>query len=685
MKISQLCLLVCWIFLIAAGSCARRGMPTGGPKDTIPPTLLNMNPELETVNFDDDELLLEFDEFIQARSLKQDLIVNPPIEDYDFYVNRRSLVIEFNEALQENTTYTFNFRDAIKDISEQNPAENIVMAFSTGSKIDSFQVQGKVTQLFNNQPAEEALVALYPESDTLSPFEDPPTYLTKTDEEGNYEIRYIKVGTYKLFAFVDDNNNLKIDSNSEPFGFEAEPVVLLPEETSPVQALDSAANMLPDSTTADKITLYGKNVDVRLLLQDVRPITVQSSRPNGKYYEIKTNKSLQDYRLRVDETDLEESTLQYLDSLNPELPKDTLRYLYSNFQDQQKTIRIYNTLRQDSIRTFLTLTDSVDHVEEDTLYVQFAESRREAEAMSQTTSAQQDIQNTIELNIDFSKPITQVNTDSILLSYDTLFYLPMNYDTIFTWNDRLDRVTLERKVNKNQIIDTLQLYLQRRDSLQFISDQQQKALYLDSLQAAQNLAEQISYFEVLAGLIRSNAIIALADSINALEEESLQSQLLSNLADTLSIEATYAARNYLREDLLENLKPLVLYLAAGSFMSVEQDSSQQIIQRYTFKNPAEFGTISGSVNTSYESYTIQLLDDDFNVVAETMGEDGEFVFNLIPPGEYKIRVLIDEDQSGQWERGNVLQNKEPEPIYFYTEEETIELRANWEREINLRF
>lgn len=685
MKISQLCLLVCWIFLIAAGSCARRGMPTGGPKDTIPPTLLNMNPELETVNFDDDELLLEFDEFIQARSLKQDLIVNPPIEDYDFYVNRRSLVIEFNEALQENTTYTFNFRDAIKDISEQNPAENIVMAFSTGSKIDSFQVQGKVTQLFTNQPAEEALVALYPESDTLSPFEDPPTYLTKTDEEGNYEIRYIKVGTYKLFAFVDDNNNLKIDSNSEPFGFEAEPVVLLPEETSPVQALDSAANMLPDSTTADKITLYGKNVDVRLLLQDVRPITVQSSRPNGKYYEIKTNKSLQDYRLRVDETDLEESTLQYLDSLNPELPKDTLRYLYSNFQDQQKTIRIYNTLRQDSIRTFLTLTDSVDHVEEDTLYVQFAESRREAEAMSQTTSAQQDIQNTIELNIDFSKPITQVNTDSILLSYDTLFYLPMNYDTIFTWNDRLDRVTLERKVNKNQIIDTLQLYLQRRDSLQFISDQQQKALYLDSLQAAQNLAEQISYFEVLAGLIRSNAIIALADSINALEEESLQSQLLSNLADTLSIEATYAARNYLREDLLENLKPLVLYLAAGSFMSVEQDSSQQIIQRYTFKNPAEFGTISGSVNTSYESYTIQLLDDDFNVVAETMGEDGEFVFNLIPPGEYKIRVLIDEDQSGQWERGNVLQNKEPEPIYFYTEEETIELRANWEREINLRF
>jgi len=685
MKISQLCLLVCWIFLIAAGSCARRGMPTGGPKDTIPPSLLNMSPELETVNFDDKELLLEFDEFIEARSLKQDLIVNPPIEDYDFYVNRRSLVIEFNEELQENTTYTFNFRDAIKDISEQNPAENIVMAFSTGSKIDSFQVQGQVTQLFTNQPAEEALVALYPESDTLSPFEDPPTYLTKTDENGNYEIRYIKVGTYKLYAFVDENNNLKIDSNNEPFGFEAEPIVLLPEETEPVQPLDSATNILQDSTMAEKVTLYGKNVDVRLLLQDVRPITIQSSRPNGKYYEVKTNKSLQEYKLRVDESNLEESTLQYLDSLNPELPKDTVRYLYSNFQDQQKTIRIYNTIRQDSIRTFLTLTDSVDHVEEDTLFVQFAESRREADEMSQTTLAPTDIQNTIVLSINFSKPITQVKTDSILLSYDTLFYLPLNYDTLFTWNERLDQVTIERKVNKSKIIDTLQLYLRQRDSLQFISDQQQKVLYLDSLQSAQSLEEQISYFEVLAGMIRSDALLSFADSINVVEEEGLQSQLLSNLADTLDIEASYTSRVYLREDLLENLKNLVLYLAAGSFMSVEQDSSQQIIQRYTFKQPTEFGTISGSVNTSYESYTIQLLDKNYNVVAVAENEDEQFVFKLIPPGEYKIRVLIDEDLSGQWERGNVLQNKEPEPIYFYTEEETIELRANWEREINLTF
>ena len=686
MKILKLCILAFWIGMIALGSCARRGVPTGGPKDTIPPVLLNMSPEIETVNFDDDELVLEFDEFIQARSLKQDLIINPPIEDYDSYVNRRTLVIELNEELQENTTYTFNFRDAIKDVSEQNPAENIVMAFSTGSKIDSFQVQGNVRQLFTNQAAEDVLVSLYPESDTLTPFEDPPTYLTKTDEEGNYAIRYIRVGTYKLYAFRDENNNLKIDSNKEPFGFEAEPVVLLPEETQPIPPVDSLSIKAGTDTTAmEQMTLYGKEVNVRLFGQDIRPIQIQSSRANGKYFEIKTNKALNNYELNVDESDLKDSTLQYLDSLNFDLPQDTTRYLYSNFQDQQKTIRIYNTLRQDSLRTFIVLSDSVNQTERDTIFVQFQESRRQAEELNQTVEAESKIKDTIQLSINFSKPITQVNTDSILLSYDTLFYIPLDYDTLFRWNKRLDQVSIKRGINRGRLLDTLQAYLQENDSITFFRRQEQKRLYLDSLRSAANLEKQLVYFENLASLIQSDTIIQFADSINNIDDANLQSELLSNLADTLTVEAIYQPKVFPREELLANPKPLIFYLAAGSFMSVEQDSSQQIIQQFSFKKPEEYGTITGNVSTAYESYTIQLTDKNYSVIEESRGTKGTYTFELIPPGEYKIRVLIDENGNGTWDRGNVLENREPEPIYFYTEEETIELRANWQREINLSF
>ncbi len=686
MKLLKLGLLVFWIGMIALGSCARRGVPTGGPKDTIPPTLLNMSPELETVNFEDDELVLNFDEFIEARSIKQDLIINPPVEEYDFFVNRRSLVIELNEELQENTTYTFNFRDAIKDVSEQNPAENIVMAFSTGSKIDSFQVQGNVRQLLTNVPAEDILVTLYPESDTLSPFEDTPTYLTKTDEEGNYAIRYIRVGTYKLYAFKDENNNLKIDSNNEPFGFEAEPVLLIPEDTQPISPPDAVTNLSsPDSTMGRERTLYGKNVDVTLFHQDIRPIEIQSSRANGKYFEIKTNKALSDYKLIIDKSDLEDSTLQYLDSLNYDLPQDTTRYLYSNFQDQQKTIRIYNTLRQDSLQITLMMSDSVDQTRQDTLYVNFAETRRERAELKQTITTESKIKDTLSINITFSKPITQVKTDSILLSYDTLFYIPLNYDALFQWNKRLDQLSMSREINRGSLLDTLQKYLQENDSITFFRKQERKNLYLDSLQASTALEEQITYLEALVKLIQSDTLQQLADSINALEDDAQQRQILSTLADTLGVEADYQPKIFSREELLANPKPLVLYLAAGSFISVEQDSSQQIIQQYSFKKPEEYGTITGNITTEYESYTIQLLDKNYTVIKETVGNGKEFTFELIPPGEYKLRVLIDEDLSGSWDKGNILENREPEPIYFYTEEETIELRANWQRELNLVF
>ncbi len=59
-------LAIAWVALILAGSCARRGTPTGGEKDTIPPTLIRTVPALETVNFTSDEIELEFDELIEC-------------------------------------------------------------------------------------------------------------------------------------------------------------------------------------------------------------------------------------------------------------------------------------------------------------------------------------------------------------------------------------------------------------------------------------------------------------------------------------------------------------------------------------------------------------------------------------------------------------------------------------------
>ncbi|MGB3587130.1 MAG: hypothetical protein WBA23_11350, partial [Tunicatimonas sp.] len=120
------------------------------------------------------------------------------------------------------------------------------------------------------------------------------------------------------------------------------------------------------------------------------------------------------------------------------------------------------------------------------------------------------------------------------------------------------------------------------------------------------------------------------------------------------------------------------YVSRGSFVSVENDSSEQVIQKFSFKNPEDYGAISGTITTDYPSYFVQLLNQQFELVREVKNAQ-EFSFELVPPGKYQIRILVDENENGKWEAGSILTQEEPEPIYFYTEEEIIDLRANWER------
>lgn len=664
-------LVFLWIVLISIGSCARRGTPTGGPKDSIPPTLVQMYPELEKTNFDDKEIELEFNEYIEARDLKKELIITPPIEDYDFYVSRRIVHLDIKDELRDSTTYTFNFRDAIKDISEKNPAENVVVAFSTGPEIDSFQVSGTVRNLLTQQPVEDAVVSLYDVNDTLDVFTGPPMYLAKTDEEGNYTIRYIREGLYHVYAYVDENSNLKIDSNNESFGFKTDPIYL----GSDINRLINADSLgLSDSTDTEK-----QIINLSIQRQDIRPITLQSARANGKYFEAKFNKSLSNYTLQVNE-EVSQATRQFLeDSVNFNL-LDSAVTVFSNFQDQHKVIRVYNTLKQDSLQIQLSATDSAQQILKDTiLYVKFAESRRKAADMtSQFQTTESEITNTITGTFTFSKPIARINTDSILLSYDTLFYVPIDYEQSLVWNKYLDQVTLTVPVRKQEIIDSVLFYAQINDSLANEFRVQQQQLYLDSLQSDSSIVKRVSWLEQFAQEKGGPDSKIIIDSLKALTSEEEKNNLLISYTDTVQISRDFPLKNYDREEIANTLRAFNFYVAPGSFMSIENDSSEQAIQKFTFKKAEDYGAIGGTIATEYSSYIIQLLDQQFAVVREIKNES-EFSFSMVPPGKYQIRILIDADNDGVWESGSFLTNEEPEPVYFYTKEELIDLRANWER------
>ena len=66
--------------------CAKRGTPTGGPVDSIPPVLVNANPKLNSVNFDSEEIRLTFDEFVKLDNVQDQLIISPPLEKTSYEV-----------------------------------------------------------------------------------------------------------------------------------------------------------------------------------------------------------------------------------------------------------------------------------------------------------------------------------------------------------------------------------------------------------------------------------------------------------------------------------------------------------------------------------------------------------------------------------------------------------------------
>ncbi|MBC5994141.1 Ig-like domain-containing protein [Pontibacter cellulosilyticus] len=232
MKLTQKILILSTAIL--AASCASVSAPEGGPKDETPPTLVSSNPKDQQLNVSTKVITLTFDEEVQQNKLNSELLITPNTDNrYKVKNERNVLKLEFEKPLQENTTYTLNFRDGITDITEKNKAANLKLSFSTGAYIDSSKVSGTVVDLLTQKPQKEAIVALYPTTDTLSVRKNKPYYQTQTDAAGKFELTNIKEGQYRIYALADKNNNAFYDNEEEKIGYLEQPITIT-ASTQPV-------------------------------------------------------------------------------------------------------------------------------------------------------------------------------------------------------------------------------------------------------------------------------------------------------------------------------------------------------------------------------------------------------------------------------------------------------------------
>ena len=210
--------ILAWIVIIS--SCANQGMPTGGPRDSIPPILLETSPQFKELNFNGNKVQFTFNEYIVSDEVSEMLVISPPLEKKPIIRTKgKSLIVQFNEELKDSTTYSFDFKNSIADNNEKNPYKNMRFSFSTGDTYDSLRVAGRLMDAFNLEPVESGLILLQKNLHDSAVYSVRPNYIAKTDEKGVFMIDNIAPGKYHLFAINDANNDLIYNEGAEEFAF----------------------------------------------------------------------------------------------------------------------------------------------------------------------------------------------------------------------------------------------------------------------------------------------------------------------------------------------------------------------------------------------------------------------------------------------------------------------------------
>jgi uncharacterized protein (DUF2141 family) len=213
--------------LIILFGCAKRGNPTGGPKDSIPPVLVNASPKLNSTNFDSEEIRLTFDEWVKLDKVQDQLIISPPLEKSSYEIKplsgvTKKVFLKFLDSLAPETTYTINFGNSIQDNNENNPLTFFSYTFSTGETIDSLYIRGTTKDAFSQESDEFISLQLYRVDSLFKDsiiFNDKPTYISNTLDSTNYKFQNLKEGKYLLIALKDLDNNYVFDPFFDKIGF----------------------------------------------------------------------------------------------------------------------------------------------------------------------------------------------------------------------------------------------------------------------------------------------------------------------------------------------------------------------------------------------------------------------------------------------------------------------------------
>ncbi len=219
MKRTKIALSVFMAALVSLlAGCANIGNPSGGPRGD-PPRLVSANPPPGSLGVNRTKMVLQFDELVNVKDAFSKVVVSPTSRSVPRVSSLgRKVTVEF-DSLAPNTTYTVDFADAIEDNNEANALQGFTYTFSTGQTLDSLRISGRVLGARDLEPAQGMLVGVHANLADSAFTTERLLRVAKTDDRGQFTIRGLAPGQYRVFALDDKDNDYRYANQEEDIAF----------------------------------------------------------------------------------------------------------------------------------------------------------------------------------------------------------------------------------------------------------------------------------------------------------------------------------------------------------------------------------------------------------------------------------------------------------------------------------
>ncbi|HBJ77334.1 MAG TPA: hypothetical protein DDY68_06160 [Porphyromonadaceae bacterium] len=606
------------ISMLFLEGCANIGKPDGGMKDWDAPVYLYSTPKMDQTNFHKDKLEITFDEIVGIDNSNDKIVVSPPqkkklnVKSYG-----KKLVVRLRDTLKENTTYTIDFSDAVKDNNEGNRLQNFYLSFATGDTLDSMQFQGRLLSAYNLEPITGCYVGITSNLTDTAFTKTPLERLSYTDSEGKFVVRNAKPGSYKVYALKDGNKNYYYDLPTEDIAFLDTIYIPSMKTTGYVDSTYDKEGKVDTIFDARRTEYEPKDILLRLFNEEKQNLyLLKHERPER-------------WKLSLGFSTLTD-TLPILTPVNFS-PKDSVWYIYQRVKDEKSATKQHTLASENS-----------------------------------SSSGNKTDDNTPKMTCAFWIPDSSIfKQDTLLIAVDylhtdTLKQLSWNRDTLrfrYTFKDPVEAKKSKKKKDKS-----------KKDT---IAD----SVKIKFLELAKRPSSTMELNDSVVLVWKEPIVKFNPDSIHLeMKKDSLFYPIESTLKFDTTDKITFSILP--KEDWKEGEDYRVVLDSATIVNCFGLFNKKEVCTFKTQKIETYgnlFLTITGLEG---KSSFVELLDKSDNAVLKSkVKEDSTCEFWYVKPDKYYLRLIIDENNDFQWNTGNYKEKKQPEEVFYYPS--ALDSRANW--------